>query len=205
MPISETTIANRALDLVGAAAITDLASDKSPEAKICQRNFELTRDATYRSYAWNSCLRRARLIKNPVAPAWGYATQFVLPSGADEPSGLYCLRVLEINGERRLGVRYSIEGRNILTNEGDPLDIRYIARVTAYPNLDPMLAEAVAARLSLVISPKLTESAPRFRTLQDYYIQLVREARSVDAQEGSPTDFGPDPAIEIRGWLESRF
>jgi hypothetical protein len=205
MPISETSIANRALDLVGADAITDLANDKTPEAKICQRNFELTRDATYRSYAWNSCMRRARLLADSTAPAWGYARQFNLPSGSDEAAGLYCLRVLEINGERQLGVRYSIEGRRILTNEGEPLDIRYIARVTAYPNLDPMLAEAIAARLSLVIAPKLTESPSRFRTLQDYYVSLIREARSTDAQEGSPTDFGPDPAIEIAGWLESRF
>lgn len=204
MPISETSIANRALDLVGADPVTDINSDNSLEAGLCKRNFDLNRDATYRSYAWNSCLRRARLNADPAAPAWGYARQFNLPAGAEEP-GLYCLRVLEINGERQLGVRYSIEGRRVLTDEGAPLDIRYIARVTAYPNLDPLLAEAVAARLSLVIAPRLTKSASQFAELRQYYVTLMREARSVDAQEGSPVQFGPDPGFEIPGWLESRY
>ncbi len=201
MAISDISIANRALDLAGLDPITSL-SDASVSAALVARNIELDRDAALRAYPWNCAMRRAALAADTAAPDWGYAKQYALPAGPGEPRP-YCLRVWSIEGERDLGAKYRIEGRLILTDEAAPLNIAYIGRPPEWASLDPLCAEAIAARLALVIASNRVRSATIIGQLRDYYRDILLEARKVDAQEGSPEEFGPEfPATT--GWLESR-
>jgi hypothetical protein len=80
-------ICNEAMDLLGAATITSL-TENSKEARLCNRKFELTRDAVLRAHPWNAAIARAELAANSVGPAFGFTHQFQLPA---DP---YCLRVL---------------------------------------------------------------------------------------------------------------
>ena len=121
-----------------------------------------------------------------------------VPAGGGTTGLLYCLRVLDLQGQPERKIDWVIEGRQLLTNEPAPLNIRFIGRVVDVTLFDALLYTAVAARLAVYLAANLTESAARVQSMQGYYQQVLREARSVDAQEGTP---GPFVADE---WLLSR-
>lgn len=181
---SVVAICNRALDMLGADPVTSL-DDNTKAARLCARNYEPVRDAVLRAYPWNAAVRRAALAALAEAPAWGYARQFQLPEGPEpEP----CLRLLAIEGESEFGLRYKIEGRRVLSNEGAPLRILYIARIEDPSQLDPMLADVIATRLAADLSYSLTASAALGQTLMEIYQAKLAEARMTDAAEGVPDD-----------------
>jgi len=201
MSVSDIAIANRALDLAGLDPIVSLGDDGTSAALIA-RNLELTRDATLRAYPWNCAMRRAALAADTAAPAWGPARRFALPEGPPTAEQPYALRVWSIEGERDFGVKYRVEGRFILTDESAPLNISYIGRVD-WGVLDALCADAIAARLAIVVAANRTRSPSIVAELREYYRDLLAEARRADAQEGSPEEQGPEfPGVP--GWLESR-
>lgn len=179
---SVVAICNRALDMLGAEPVTSL-DDDTKAARLCARNYEPVRDAVLRAYPWNVAIRRAALAALADTPAWGYARQFQLPEGPDpEPA----LRLLTVDGESELGIRYKVEGRRILTDAAAPLRILYIARVSDPAELDPMLADAIATRLAADLSYSLTASAALGQSLMGIYQAKLAEARMTDAEEGVP-------------------
>lgn len=180
-----TAICNRALDLLGADPILSL-DDPSKSGRLCARNFAAARDAVLRAYPWNGAIRRARLPALVESPAWGFAAQYQLPGD--------CLRVLRLNDDGETPWR--IEGRRILTDAGAPLDVLYVARIEAIE--DPLLAEAIAARLATDIGYALTGNASGQQAAWQLYTAKLAEARAIDAQEGTPDAFTADQ------WLEAR-
>lgn len=180
MANSTVELCNRALDLIGTNSITSL-NDNSKAARLCNRNFGPVRDAVLRSYPWNCAMTRARLPALVTAPAFGYARAFQLPQG---PDPAYCLRVWEINGEPAEDIDYQIEGRTIVTDEAAPLDIRYVARIEDPTLFDPLLDDAIAARLAVDIAFSLVSNATLVTELRNAYVAKMNEARMIDAREG---------------------
>ena len=180
MANSTVELCNRALDLIGTNSITSL-NDNSKAARLCNRNFGPVRDAVLRSYPWNCAMARARLPALVTAPAFGYARAFQLPQG---PDPAYCLRVWEINGEPAEDIDYQIEGRTIVTDEAAPLDIRYVARIEDPTLFDPLLDDAIAARLAVDIAFSLVSNATLVTELRNAYVAKMNEARMIDAREG---------------------
>jgi hypothetical protein len=188
MPVSVVSICNRALDLLKADPIVSL--DETQEAaRLCKRNFEPVRDAVLRAYPWNAAETRASLAALSDPPAWGYDNQFQLPSD--------CLRVLRLENEDS-GASYKIEGRRIVTDEEAPLNILYLRRVEDPAEFDPLLADAIAARLAADLAYPLTGSTALAQAMLAAYQAKIAEARVCDAQEGTPDAFQADD------WLESR-
>ncbi len=183
--MSTISICNRALDLLGADPILSL-DDSSKSGRLCARNFAAARDAVLRAYPWNGAMKRARLAALVETPAWGYAAQYQLPSD--------CLRILRLDdmGE----TPWRIEGRRILTDAGAPLNVLYIARTDDID--DPLLADAIAARLATDIGYAITGNASGQQAAWQLYTAKLAEARAIDAQEGTPDAFTADQ------WLESR-
>lgn len=190
MAISTVSICNRALDLLGADPITSL-EDGSKAANLCQRNFEPSADSVLRLYPWNAALRRARLPALSEPPAWGYRYQYQLPQG---PEPAFCLRLLEIDN----GSDYRIEGRRVLADYAAPLDILYIGRVTDTATFDPLLAEAVAAKLAVYLAGNLTESGSRIEAARSYLRDILAQAKAIDTQEGGAA------SLVVDAWLQAR-
>ncbi len=191
MAISTVSICNRALDLLGADPIISL-EDGSKAANLCQRNFEPSADSLLRLYPWNAALRRARLPALSESPAWGYLYQYQLPQG---PEPAFCLRLLEIDN----GSDYRVEGRRILADYAAPLDILYIGRVTDTATFDPLLAEAVAAKLAVHLAGNLTESGSRIDAARNYLRDILAQAKAIDAQEGGAASLVVDAWLQARG------
>ena len=191
-------ICNESLDLLGAATIIAL-TDNSKEARLCNRNFDLVRDAVLRAHPWNIAVTRKELAQDASAPAFGFTYQYTLPT---DP---YCLRVLSFwdsNVDNELAaydsnVMYKIEGRKILSNEGT-CNIIYIGRVTDTEQYDSLLSSTIAHRLAAKLAYNITGSGTVAQTMQALYEERLREAKSIDAMEGYPEQPLADTYTNIR-------
>lgn len=187
MSTSIVAICNRALDLIGADPIVSLDDPNKP-ARLASRNFPAARDAVLRAYPWNGAMRRARLAALASEPEWGFARQYQLPDDA--------LRILGLSDDGESAWR--IEGRRILTDAGPPLEILYIARIEDPADFDPLLADAIAARLAADIAYALAGSSTGQQAALQLYQLRLAEARMVDAQEGTAA------ALTADAWLAAR-
>ncbi|MEK9918073.1 MAG: hypothetical protein VW496_01655 [Pelagibacteraceae bacterium] len=191
-------ICNESLDLLGAATITSLTQN-SKEARLCNRNYELVRDAVLRAHPWNIAVTRANLAQDSTAPSFGFTYQYTLPT---DP---YCLRVLSFwdsNVDNELAaydsnVMYKIEGRKILSNEGT-CNIIYIGRVEDSEQFDSLLTSTIAHRLAAETAYAITGSSTVAQSMQALYEQRLREAKSIDAMEGYPEQPLADTYTNIR-------
>lgn len=189
MTLSKIAICNRALDLIGADTLTSL-DDPSHAARLCKRAYPPCRNAVLRSYPWNAAMRRAALPAMLNRPIWGYRRQYALP-----PT---CLRLWSIEGAPAQWRDYRVEGRRVLTNLEPPLHILFIGRMDDPAEMDPLLAEAIAARIAADLAMPLAGSATLAREMAERAAERVIEARRADAAEGTPG------ALVAQDWIEAR-
>ena len=169
------------------AQITAL-DEASQAARACKLRYPYARDACLRAHPWNFAQRRAELAASAVAPAFEYGNAYDLPSD--------CLFVNDVfEGE---GERWVIEGRQILTDMGSPIFIRYTALVTDTAQFDPLFVETLAARVASDIAVQLSESVGRAQSLWQVYQAKLVEARKRDSQEGQSDN------LPRGSWLDSR-
>lgn len=185
--MSITDIANAALVELGADRITAI-DDNSQNAKACAACYPTVLDAVLRSHPWNSATTRAVLPAEGTAPLFGFGYQYPLPT---DP---WCLRVLDVNG----GARFKIEGRKILTDEPGPIQVLYIRRIDNPDDMDGQLRHVVALRLGAAVAYRLSNLGDQAGRMMRLFEAALREARSSDAQEGTPDDIEADELLESR-------
>lgn len=190
-------ICNSALNQVGASNIISLTED-SKAGRICNQRYDFVRDAVFRSHPWNCLVTRTILAPDSTAPSFEFDNAFTLPT---DP---YCLRVLNLQYH---DIVHRVEGRKILCDE-DTLNLLYVGRVTDPAQYDTLLIETLAAALAADIAYPLVGSATLAQQMRIMYEDKLREARFVDATEGTPgsitavTDSG---GIEADTFIRSRF
>ena len=189
MPYSAVERCNAALRRFGDRTITAL-TDNSPQARACSARFDAVRDALLRAHPWNFAVRRTALAADATAPAWGFANAYTLPAD--------CLRVLRIANDEDAAIAWTVEGRQILTDEGAPLNIRYMTRVEDVTQWDALFAEAFSAALAVEVAAALAESETIVRRLAEQAERTVRAARRSDALEGT-ADGLPEGS-----WIDAR-
>lgn len=190
MTVSVVSICNRALDTLGADPITSL-EDTSKAARLCARNFTISRDAVLRAYPWNCAMARASLAALTDTPTFGFAYYYQVPDDF--------LRLWRLQDEDEGLVKWRLEGRRIATDQAAPLLIVYAQVVEDPAQFDALLVDALAARMAADIAYSLVGSQQAQAAAWDVYRAKLTEARQIDAQEqGVPDEFSaPD-------WIESR-
>lgn len=197
MSTSVVDICNSALNQLGATNILTLTDD-SKVARIVNQRFPSVRDAVMRSHPWNCLISRATLAPDLNAPAFEFGNAFTLPT---DP---YCLRVLSIG---RLDLPYRLEGRKILSSESN-IQLTYIGRVLDVNLWDSLFSETLVSALAADICYPIVGSNTLQQTFRALYDEKIREARFVDATEGTPasidsvSDYG---AVESDLFIRSRF
>lgn len=181
------SIANGALTLLGHRLITSL-SENERGAKLCNAKLSECIDATLRAYNWNCATERASLPQLSSTPVFGFDYQYSLPANP------WCLRVIQMEEKY---MKFKVEGRKLLTDESSA-KILYICRITP-GEMDPLLADAISARLAADICFALTNSTSGVEGMWRIYKAKIDEAESVDAQEGSSDD------VEADDWTNSRY
>lgn len=187
---SEVAIYNLALQEIGRGMRVTATDENTNAARTLTARYPYARDATLRAYDWNFATSRASLAANAVAPVYEFAFAYDLPA---DP---FCLRVRNVFGANMTDWR--VEGRQILTSFGSPIQIKYTSRVTSVGLMDPLFIATLACRLAAECAVTLAESSEKASNLWQVYTSKLREARGVDAQEGQ-ADQLPDGS-----WADSR-
>lgn len=190
MATSNVSIANLALQKLGAASIVSL-TENSVNAREMNACFEAMRDTELRKYLWKFALKRTTLAASVVAPDFTFLYAFPVPSD-----------FLRIVKPARLGLDWHLEHHDgslcILTNDADTLEVRYLAKTTDPSLFDPSFVEMLACKLALQCCERITQSNTKKAAINEEYRTLLSEARKVNAFEVAKN---PEPVDE---WLAAR-
>jgi hypothetical protein len=179
-------IVNQALSALGEARITSL-DDPGQAAGLARSLYESVRDTEISRYSWNFARDRIQLPLLKEAPIFGWSYQYQLPPD--------CLRVLEagpwplaltddyIMAENRAWI---IEGRNLLTNNGPPLNLVYLRRVEDPAFYPPAFVEVLAAKLAVRMCERLAGSNSKRELAAREYDLALKQAKRVDAIQLPP-------------------
>lgn len=175
--------------IVGANVITSL-SDLTKEARTCNEQITKVRDQLLTSHPWNFAIGRIQISSDASLPAnWEddkWAFSFTL--------GNDVLRVLELDDHEE---PWSQENGKIFANY-DPIRIKYIKKETDTTKFSKNFEEAFAYALAGRICYAMTQSASQTLEIKKEAREVVRQARSLDAQENSVESY------EIDTWLFGR-
>lgn len=173
-------VANLALALVGEERISSLAADTSKAARLCDAFMSSVRDTCLVAHPWNFACRRTTLPALTTTPTFGWDYAYQVPAD--------CLRVLRLDSTDP-HEPWAREGNSVLCNMAAPLGIRYIARISDSGAWSPLFVELMAATLATRLAVPLSASQQTRDALATERARILREARSIDAAEGTP-----DPA-----------
>ena len=197
--MDEITIYNLALTRLGHNEFVETASDTTTAAKVCRLHYEPTRRAVLEAHPWNFAVKRAELAALTDAPNHEFDYAFALPADF-----LRIVRTsLEADGytDAEYRIETMVSGgdtiRVLVTND-ETLSIEYLADVTD-PNLvSATFADLMAARLAAEISMSITDTMSASQALWQIYESKLREARTTDAQQGTPREHFADQWITAR-------
>lgn len=190
MATSVIEICNNALVDLGEEAIVSL-SDNTKAARLCNQRWPAVRDAVLRAHPWNCAVRQSTLAASAEAAGWQYDHAYPLPTD--------CLRVLSVRGGGADVDEWEVQADRVLCGEAGPLDLAYVARLDDPRLYDPLLCEALTARLCATLAYPITASTALAQSFWSLYADKLREARGVDAREASPP-LAPAPA----SWLSAK-
>ena len=196
---SEVEIVNAALTLLGEGRIASLADDVKA-AREATAVFSIRRDALLAGYTWSFAKTRAQLSALVDAPPFGFTLKYQLPSD--------CLRIVMV-GDYYTGLdltdyrgspteEFMVEGREILTDLGAPLNLRYIKRVTDTSQFSSNFTAAFAADLAEVLAEPLTQSESKRERASAVLRREISMAVRANAIELPPSKLADDE------WLIAR-
>lgn len=188
MARSDTSIANRAIDIVGGLTITSL-NDNSKAARALKRAYTPVLEDLLFKHNWSFAIARAELSVAGSGPLYEYDTAFNLP--------LDYVRLIEIYPKY---LKHKREGDKILADAAS-LKIKYIRQVTNPNEFTPEFAELFAKALAAQVCYKITQSraleADKKQEFKEYYMW----ATSNDSkQAGTPEKFADDVWMAARGY-----
>lgn len=192
-------IVNRSLSKLGESQITSL-DDPVEAAKLAASIYVPVRDAEIEAYAWNFAKHRVMLPADMERPAFGWVTQYTLPSD--------CLRVLEagpwpqaiMSGFiSRDTSAFSLEGRKILTNYGPALNLIYLRRIEDSGFYPAVFVEALACKLAMEMAERLSGSNSKRQLAMTEYDMAVRSARRLNAIGR------PSVSVQDDTWMAAHF
>ncbi len=187
--ISQTRVANHALQKLGAQLISSMNED-TREARTVNACYSILRDRELRAHSWNFSIKRVALAPSSTVPAFGFAKAFPLPAD--------CLRILPSARH----VDWTIENINgvshILTNEGTVIYLRYVARITDEAAFDELFVDMLACKIAWHCCETITQSNQKKADVMAEYKEARAEARRINAfEQASPQE--PEPP-----WLTAR-
>lgn len=188
MAVSKVGIANGALQRLGAKRIEALTQDH-PNARSMNAAYEPVRRALLRKYDWSFAIARGSIAADGAGPVWGDWDRYTKPNDF--------IRLLR-DDESGTAVDWKIEGNFILSADGSPLEIRYIADIDD-PNLyDATFVEAFECALAERCCEEVTGSTAKANKMKKDLDDAISEARRTGAIEKEAQEFPEDDWIAAR-------
>mgnify|MGYP001601781360 CR=1 FL=1 len=186
------TICSQALRELGENGITAL-TENSTAGRLCNALYDKERRKELRAHRWNFAIKRVALAQLGTAPAFGYSYAYTLPSDA--------LRILE---EQYHDTDFKVEnqgGVRVVVTDSGTFNALYVANITDPTLFDADFVDAFVARMKWKMAYPITGSAAKEQQAKADYETQVKEARSIDAQEGIPDSIESNTLTGVRqGW-----
>jgi hypothetical protein len=93
---------------------------------------------------------------------------------------------------------WNLEGDFLVSAEGGPISLRFVADVTDVRRMDDMFCEGLAARIGIAITDTITQSASQLSSIASEYAKFMTEARIVNAIEMGYDDPPDDTYLTVR-------
>lgn len=186
MAASEISIANRALQKIGARRVESMTED-SPNARTVSAAFAPVRDRLLRNYTWNFAKARTQVAADTSETVWGGLHRFRKPNDF-----LRLLRGKEAGtNDEEARVHWQIEGDYIVSDEDPPLEYVYIRQVTDPAQFDSLFSEVLALTLAVDICDEITQDDRKKQLLLEEREAMMAEARRVNSLE-NPSQTPPE-------------
>lgn len=172
---------------------TDTAFRESPSAEKLAAAYDIVLPAAMVKHPYNFCTRQAQLPAEAIAPAFGYAYRYRVPS---EPR---CLRVWNLDpATHGINARWKRYGAYIHCDFASPININFIAFISDPQEFDASFAQVLSLELAAATAYSIAgvDGSP-FLAAAD---AKRREARTDNGQEGEDQLGDADQG----DWLDSR-
>jgi hypothetical protein len=179
---SETQICNNALLRLGADTVMNLDTDGTVSSIIASNLYAVTRDSLLRQHTWNFATVRTALAADVTAPAFEWLYQYQLPADF--------IRVVAIYAQSS---SYKMEGQILLSNQGAPLYLKYVAQITDVTKFEPLFVDALTLAIAIKMGPRIcgdgwnTQQGPGMSFVKELDDVLL-EAKMVDSQDETPDE-----------------
>jgi hypothetical protein len=196
MTASVVSICSNALLMLGAQPINDL-TENTDRARLASNLFEPVRNYVLRRHPWNCATTRVALAPDVTAPAFDWSYQFTLPADF--------MKALSV-GEEGCEVDYKIESGKLLCDD-NPALFRYIWRNENPATWDDMLVWGMTMSMKAAFAYPITQSTSLEQLIEGALVDVLRQARAVDGQDGTPDTLGDSPLLQARmgaGWKSNR-
>lgn len=184
---TDVSICSNALLMLGAQPINDLA-ENNDRARLASNLYPAVRNYVLRRHPWNCAVKRVALAPDVATPAFDWSFQFTLPSDY--------MRALSV-GESGAEIEFKIESGKLLCDD-NPCLLRYIWRNENPGTWDDMLVWGMTVSMKAVMAYPITQSTSLEQLVEDALKDVLKQARAVDGQDGSPETFGDSPLMSAR-------
>ena len=189
---TETSIIDRALQLLGLSQISSPQQVGSRGAKAMQRAYQPVLLSELQKHYWHFAIKRAQLPASNTPPVHTKKNAFPLP-------GDYIMLAPEDQyGELQQRNDWIIEGNSIISDENGPIYIRYVSRDITTNMFDAIFAEAFSAALAVSTCEDLTNSLAKLERVGAIYIDQIAIAR----KRGSI--LSQKPRLPVSSWISRR-
>jgi hypothetical protein len=187
MAATPVSICSNALLMLGAQPINAF-TEATDRARAASNLWPAVRDYVLRRHPWNCAIKRVVLSPDTAAPEFDWAYQYTLPSDY--------LRMLSV-GEAGAEAEFSIESGKLLCDD-NPALLRYVWRNENTGSWDDMLVWGATVSMKAVLAYPITKSASMEQLVEAALKDVLRQARAVDGQDGTPETFGDSPLLAAR-------
>lgn len=185
---SPVQICSNALLMLGDSTIASL-EENSARATLCANLWDTVRDAVLRSHPWNCAMKRVALAPDAVAPAFDWAYSFTLPADV--------LRVWTVGQDDETPPDWHIENGKLMLDDAIAY-VRYIQQLTDASRYDSMLRRALTSGMAAALAYPVTKSQSQQEAMVKLHEMHLRQARTVDGQEGTGERTLDSPLIAVR-------
>lgn len=189
---TDVSICSNALVMLGAAPIASF-TEGTTSAKVASNLYADQKRSFLRAHPWNAAITRVQLAPLGDAPAFGWRSAFLLPND--------CVRVLYV-GFGDIDIEHKVEGRKVLADTTG-IDLSYITNL-AVDLWDAHMVEAMTLKMAGAMCYAITKSASLTDAWMAAAERKIREAKTVDGQEGTPDGIDDSPLMSSRypggGW-----
>ena len=175
--MSDVSIVNQALALLGEGTITSL-DDDNDKAKLAKQMYAPVRDALIQAHNWSFAIKWYNLPKSAEVCDGPYKNIFPLPPEVD--------RVIWVGSapQEQYVSQFAVECGGIVSNDSTCV-AQTIIQITDPKKFPPLFVQAFATRLAAEMAIGIAASQSLMQSLYQAYEVKLREAVSRDTMQGT--------------------